>query len=46
MADCKWMWDEFCVNPDCPMRADYCPVVDYPGVCRFEKREEQNEETV
>lgn len=23
---------------DCPMCADYCPVVDVPGVCRFEDR--------
>ena len=38
MADCKWMWDEFCVNSDCPMCADYCPVADFPGVCRFEER--------
>ena len=39
MADCKWMQDEICVNADCPMRADYCPVVDYPGVCRYEERD-------
>lgn len=36
--DCKWMQDEICVNADCPMCADYCPVVDVPGVCRFEER--------
>ena len=36
--DCKWMQDEICVNADCPMRADFCPVVDVPGVCRFEDR--------
>ena len=28
MPDCKWMQDEI------------CPVVDVPGVCRFEEREE------
>ena len=37
--DCKWMQDEICVNADCPMCADYCPVPDIPGVCRFEERE-------
>ena len=37
-ADCKWMKDEICVNADCPMRADYCPVADNPGVCRYEDR--------
>ena len=39
MPDCKWMQDEVCVNADCPMRADFCPVPDIPGVCRFEERE-------
>lgn len=34
------MLDEVCVNADCPMCADYCPVADYPGVCRFEERGE------
>lgn len=38
MSDCKWMKDEVCVNADCPMCCDYCPVVDVPGVCRFEER--------
>lgn len=38
MPDCKWMQDEICVNADCPMRADYCPVPDVPGVCRFEEK--------
>ena len=30
-------------NADCPMCADYCPVVDVPGVCRFEERGFKNE---
>lgn len=38
MADCKWMQDEICVNADCPMVADYCPVADFEGVCRYEER--------
>ena len=41
MADCKWMRDEICVNDQCPMCADYCPVADYEGVCRFEERHAQ-----
>ena len=36
--ECRYCKDEFCVNADCPMRADYCPVVDHPGVCRYEER--------
>ena len=39
MADeCKWMQDEVCVNADCPACADYCPVADNPGVCKYEER--------
>ena len=45
MPDCKWMQDEICVNADCTMCADFCPVVDVPGVCRFEEREERNEQS-
>ena len=40
MPDCKYCQDEICVNAECPMCCDYCPVVDVPGVCRFEEREE------
>lgn len=36
--ECKWMQDEVCVNADCPMCADYCPVPDNPGVCKYEER--------
>ena len=40
MSDCKYCQDEICVNAECPMCCDFCPVVDVPGVCRFEEREE------
>ena len=43
MPDCKYCQGEICVNADCPMRADFCPVPDIPGVCRFEEREEKHE---
>ena len=44
--DCKYcQGDEVCVNADCPMCCDFCPVVDVPGVCRFEEREERNEQS-
>lgn len=43
--DCKWMQDEICVNSECPMCDDYCPVPDVDGVCRFEEREERNEQS-
>ena len=37
---CKWLKDEVCVNSDCPAVADFCPVVNYPGVCRYEEMDE------
>lgn len=42
MPDCKYCQDEICVNANCPMRADFCPVVDIPGVCRSEERNKTN----
>lgn len=38
VAGCKWCYDEFCTNDKCPMCADYCPVANDPGVCRYEER--------
>ena len=38
LMDCKYCQNEVCVNADCPLCADYCPVADVPGVCRFEDR--------
>ena len=43
MADCKYYYDEFCVNDKCPLCADYCPVVDTENVCKWEERIEDNE---
>lgn len=40
---CKWELDEICVNADCPMCCDYCPVVDYPDVCKWEERVEDHD---
>lgn len=37
---CKWEQDEVCVNADCPLCADFCPLVYTPGVCRHEDRDE------
>ena len=45
MPDCKYCQDEVCVNADFHMCADFCPVPDIPGVCRFEEREERNEQS-
>ena len=35
---CKYYCDEFCTNDQCPMCADYCPVPDMEGVCKYEER--------
>ena len=37
---CKWLKDEICVNSDCPAVADFCPLVNHPGVCRYEEMDE------
>ena len=37
---CKWLKDEVCVNSDCPAVADFCPVVNHPGVCRYEEMDD------
>lgn len=46
MKECKFC-DDFtgiCINPECPMRGDCCPVPDMEGVCKFECREEDSYE--
>lgn len=35
---CKYLSDNFreiCVNDDCPVCADFCPVANYPEICKF-----------
>lgn len=41
-SDCNYDSDGICVNADCPMCCEYCPVPDTPGVCRHEKRGADN----
>lgn len=36
--ECVYCMDEICVNADCPMCADYCPISDTPDVCKYEER--------
>lgn len=43
---CRYNKDEFCVNDQCPMRADYCPVAQNPGVCKYEELVEVEQMTV
>ena len=39
--ECIYNKDEFCTNDQCPMCADYCPVPDNEGVCKYEERKEE-----
>lgn len=45
MADCKYYYEEFCVNDKCPMCADYCPVADIPDICKWEDRSDSDGKT-
>ena len=38
---CRYCENEICVNDQCPMFANYCPVPDMDGVCKYEFREEE-----
>ena len=38
---CTYNENDFCTNDECPMCADYCPVPDMGGVCKYEEREEE-----
>ena len=40
-SECVYNQEEFCTNDQCPMCADYCPVPDMEGVCKYEEREEE-----
>lgn len=38
---CIWFDEEseVCLNGDCPVCADFCPLFEYKGVCRYEELE-------
>ena len=37
---CKWYKEEICTNGDSTCVADYCPVVEYPELCKHREIEE------
>jgi hypothetical protein len=39
--ECIYNKNEFCTNDQCPMCADYCPVPDTEGICKYEEREDE-----
>lgn len=41
---CEYYHNEFCVNDECPYCADYCPVTEYPEVCKYAKVGDNNAE--
>lgn len=41
---CRWLSDEFsavCTNGKCPACADFCPCVNYQGICKFAEAENE-----
>lgn len=42
---CKWYNDEFCTNDKSPCVADYCPVVEYPELCKCREEGSEKEKT-
>ncbi len=45
MQTCRWMTDdgqEICFNGECAVCADFCPLANYPTICRhYEPKEEK-----
>ncbi len=42
MEHCKYYSDEFCTNDSSPCVADYCPVVQYPELCKYREQEDDS----
>ncbi len=40
--NCKYCEDEFCVNDECPERADYCPYDDEQENCEYSEEYEDD----
>lgn len=40
---CKWYKDDFCTNADSPCVADWCPCTQYPGLCKYYEKENNND---
>lgn len=38
---CKYCIDEICCNADCPYCCDFCPVYEFPEVCKFTEEGEK-----
>ena len=39
---CKYCVDEVCVNDNCPLVTEYCPLQNDPYVCKWEDRSDDN----
>ena len=44
MSECEYCVDEICVNADCPLVADFCPVSDSPDECYYSETTEDRTE--
>ena len=43
LGECKWLSDDFteiCTNADCPICCEFCPLVNYPVVCKYYEEKE------
>jgi len=41
---CKYLsddYDERCTNADCPYCTDWCPVTEYPDICKYFEEEQK-----
>lgn len=43
-SECKYCVDEVCVNAECPLLGDFCPLRYIPCVCKWEDRSVGNAE--
>ena len=40
--ECEYCYDGVCTNADSECRADYCPVIEYPEICKYAKEKQGN----
>lgn len=43
MKDCKYCIDEICCNADCSYCCDYCPVTEFPEICKYAEEQKDGE---
>lgn len=41
---CEYYYDEFCTNDECPYCCDFCPVTEYPEICKYAEERKENDD--